>query len=357
MSTPSTPSSAPRHQQRSAPRRSRRRASQEQANAARRRRSPRASCPTASRAAGQILVAHQHADSLEVWISERTSDAALAEVARNFGAVSVVRVPADELAQAINQAYARQDGSAAQVVGEVEGEVDLSRLMQDIPEVEDLLESEDDAPIIRMINALLTQAAREQASDIHIEPFETSSVVRFRVDGTLRDVVRPKKALHGALISRIKIMAQLDIAEKRLPQDGRITLRVGGRPVDVRVSTLPTGHGERAVLRLLEKDASRLNLEALGMARGHARQIRQADRQAARHRAGDRPDRLGQDDHAVRVDVAARNRDHQHHDGGRPDRIRPVRHRPDAGQRADRHDLRARAALDSAAGPGRHHDR
>jgi general secretion pathway protein E len=214
---------------------------------------------------GQILVAHQHADSLEVWISDRTSDAALAEVARNFGALTIVRLPADELALAINQAYARHDGSAAQVVGEVEGEVDLSRLMQEIPEVEDLLESEDDAPIIRMINALLTQAAREQASDIHIEPFENASVVRFRVDGTLRDVVRPKKALHGALISRIKIMAQLDIAEKRLPQDGRITLRVGGRPVDVRVSTLPTGHGERAVLRLLEKDASRLNLEALGM--------------------------------------------------------------------------------------------
>ena len=215
---------------------------------------------------GQILVAHQRPEGLEVWISERTTNAALAEVARNFGALSIVRMPADELAQAINQAYARQDGSAAQVVGEVEGEVDLSRLMQDIPEVEDLLESEDDAPIIRMINALLTQAAREQASDIHIEPFENASVVRFRVDGTLRDVVRPKKALHGALISRIKIMAQLDIAEKRLPQDGRITLRVGGRPVDVRVSTLPTGHGERAVLRLLEKDAQRLNLEALGMA-------------------------------------------------------------------------------------------
>jgi general secretion pathway protein E len=215
---------------------------------------------------GQILVAQQHPEGLEVWISDRTNGAAIAEVARNFGAVSFVRVAADELVQAINQAYARQDGSAAQVVGEVEGEVDLSRLMQDIPEVEDLLESEDDAPIIRMINALLTQAAREQASDIHIEPFENASVVRFRVDGTLRDVVRPKKALHGALISRIKIMAQLDIAEKRLPQDGRITLRVGGRPVDVRVSTLPTGHGERAVLRLLEKDAQRLNLEALGMA-------------------------------------------------------------------------------------------
>ena len=215
---------------------------------------------------GQILIAEKRDDECEVWISERTPLPALAEVARIFGRLALVRVPAEELAQAINAAYSRQDGSAAQIVGEVEGEVDLSRLMQDLPEVEDLLESEDDAPIIRMINALLTQAAREQASDIHIEPFENASVVRFRVDGTLRDVVRPKKALHGALISRIKIMAQLDIAEKRLPQDGRITLRVGGRPVDVRVSTLPTGHGERAVLRLLEKDAQRLNLERLGMA-------------------------------------------------------------------------------------------
>jgi len=148
----------------------------------------------------------------------------------------------------------------------VEGEVDLSRLMQDIPAVEDLLESEDDAPIIRMINALLTQAAREGASDIHIEPFENASVVRFRVDGTLRDVVRPKKALHGALISRIKIMAQLDIAEKRLPQDGRIALRIGGRTLDVRVSSLPCAHGERAVLRLLDKSAAKLNLRAVGMA-------------------------------------------------------------------------------------------
>ncbi|HEY4349939.1 MAG TPA: type II secretion system protein GspE, partial [Paraburkholderia sp.] len=109
---------------------------------------------------GQILIAHQHDDTIEVWISDRTPISAIAEVSRNLSTVSLVCVPADELAQAINTAYARQDGSAAQVVGEVEGEVDLSRLMQDIPEIEDLLESEDDAPIIRMINALLTQAAR-----------------------------------------------------------------------------------------------------------------------------------------------------------------------------------------------------
>ena len=216
--------------------------------------------------AGQILIAARSPERFEVWISDLTPWRALAEVARHFERLALRRMPAEALTQAINTAYSRQDGSAAQVVGEVEGEVDLSRLMQEIPEIEDLLESEDDAPIIRMINALLTQAAREGASDIHIEPFEHISVVRIRVDGTLRDIVRPKKALHGALISRIKIMAQIDIAEKRLPQDGRITLRVGGRPVDVRVSTLPTGHGERAVLRLLEKSAQRLNLETLGMA-------------------------------------------------------------------------------------------
>jgi general secretion pathway protein E len=147
----------------------------------------------------------------------------------------------------------------------VESGVDLSRMMQDLPAVEDLLEAADDAPIIRMLNALLTQAAKDGASDIHIEPYERSSSVRFRVDGTLREVVQPNKALHAALISRLKIMAELDIAEKRLPQDGRISLRIGGRAIDVRVSTLPSSHGERAVLRLLDKTESKFTLEGLGM--------------------------------------------------------------------------------------------
>jgi len=116
-----------------------------------------------------------------------------------------------------------------------------------------------------MLNALLTQAARDGASDIHIEPYERHSSVRFRVDGALREVVQPNRALHAALISRLKIMAELDISEKRLPQDGRISLRIGTRAVDVRVSTLPSSHGERAVLRLLDKSDSKLNLEAVGM--------------------------------------------------------------------------------------------
>ncbi|MBV2216844.1 MAG: Flp pilus assembly complex ATPase component TadA, partial [Diaphorobacter sp.] len=139
------------------------------------------------------------------------------------------------------------------------------RMMQELPAVEDLLETADDAPIIRMLNALLTQAVRDGASDIHIEPYERHSSVRFRVDGTLREVVQPNRALHAALISRLKIMADLDISEKRLPQDGRISLRLGTRAVDVRVSTLPNAHGERAVLRLLDKSESKLNLEAVGM--------------------------------------------------------------------------------------------
>jgi general secretion pathway protein E len=157
--------------------------------------------------------------------------------------------------------------------------VDLSRLMQELPAVEDLLEAADDAPIIRMLNALLTQGVRDGASDIHIEPYERSSAVRFRVDGTLREVVQPNKALHAALISRLKIMAELDISEKRLPQDGRISLRLGTRAIDVRVSTLPGAHGERAVLRLLDKTETRFSLEALGMSgevlQGFDRLIRQ----------------------------------------------------------------------------------
>ena len=189
----------------------------------------------------------------------------ISEARRQFGATTIQRVRDDELDGLLAAAYA-DTGSAAAVVGAAENEVDLDRLMQDMPEITDLLDTQDGAPVIRMINALLTQAARDEASDIHIEPFETHSVVRYRVDGTLRDVVSPRKALHGALVSRIKIMAQLDIAEKRLPQDGRIALRVAGRPIDIRVSTVPTGHGERAVLRLLEKDAGRLQLQRLGMA-------------------------------------------------------------------------------------------
>ena len=206
-------------------------------------------------------------DGLErvLWATDDAATSALGEVMRLHPVTRVERADRAVLAERIARAYAGAESSAATVVGEVESAVDLSRLLQDLPAVEDLLEAANDAPIIRMLNALLTQAAKDGASDIHIEPYERSSAVRFRVDGTLREVVQPNRALHAALISRLKIMAELDIAEKRLPQDGRISLRIGGRAIDVRVSTLASAHGERAVLRLLDKTESKFTLEALGM--------------------------------------------------------------------------------------------
>ena len=210
-------------------------------------------------------------DRLTLSWCDASDRSALSEVSRKFAGQSLQMqiMEAADLTQRIHEAYsggqAHGASTAAAVVSEVESEADLSRMMQDLPAVEDLLEASDDAPIIRMLNALLTQATRDGASDIHIEPYERHSSVRFRIDGTLREVVQPNRALHAALISRLKIMAELDIAEKRLPQDGRISLRLGARAVDVRVSTLPSAHGERAVLRLLDKSEARLTLEAVGM--------------------------------------------------------------------------------------------
>ena len=191
---------------------------------------------------------------------------ALAEVRRTLGLpLQARRLNADEFDDLLTALYRDADAGAAALADDLAQDLDLSRLLQDIPKVEDLLDTQNDAPLIRLINALFTQALRDGASDIHIDPFETRSVVRLRIDGTLRDLIEPARALHAAIVSRVKIMAQLDIAEKRLPQDGRITLRVAGRLIDVRVSTIPTGHGERVVLRLLDKQAARLDLSRLGM--------------------------------------------------------------------------------------------
>lgn len=213
-----------------------------------------------------VLLTHCTTEFAKIQLRDDAVAETLAEVRRILGVPLQAQIlPASEFDKALSGAYSQADGSAAAMVMDVEQDMDLSQLINDLPQTEDLLDAENDAPVIRMINALLTQALRELASDIHIEPFEARSVVRFRVDGTLKDVIEPHRALHAAMVSRIKIMAEMDIAEKRLPQDGRITLRLAGRPVDVRVSTLPTGHGERVVLRLLDKDAGRLELARLGM--------------------------------------------------------------------------------------------
>ncbi len=191
----------------------------------------------------------------------------LAELRRYLGVplkLEEVSDPAD-FDQLLTGIYETGSSEAMQVVEGIGDDMDLARLAQEVPEAEELLESQDDAPIIRLINALFSQAIKENASDIHIESFENRVVVRFRVDGILHEVLQPQRVLAPLLVSRIKVMAKLDIAEKRVPQDGRIALRIAGRPVDVRVSTMPSSHGERVVLRLLDKQAGRLDLSHLGM--------------------------------------------------------------------------------------------
>lgn len=190
----------------------------------------------------------------------------LAETRRFAGMpLKLTRVTPDAFDTLLQQTYEQGSHAAMQMVGNLDEHTDLLQVAQDMPEPSDLLESDDDAPIIRFINAVLTEAVKENASDIHIEPYENRLGVRFRIDGVLQEVLQTRRALAPLVVSRIKVMSKLDIAEKRLPQDGRISLKIAGRAVDVRVSTIPSGHGERVVLRLLDKQAGRLDLKSLGM--------------------------------------------------------------------------------------------
>lgn len=186
---------------------------------------------------------------------------------RRFLGVPLVLENVDEetFNQALVKTYETDSSIAMQMAEDLGESMDLYELISELPKPEDLLEKQDDAPIIRLLNALLSEAIKEGASDVHIETFEDRVMVRFRVDGVLREVLEPQRILAPLIVSRIKVMAKLDIAEKRLPQDGRITLRIAGRAVDVRVSTMPTSHGERVVLRLLDKQSARLDLAELGM--------------------------------------------------------------------------------------------
>jgi general secretion pathway protein E len=215
----------------------------------------------------QGVVISQNEDGAELLYRPGLSPQAFAEVNRSTqGALTFRQVDEQEFEEKLNLAYQNDSAEAMQMVEGLGDEMDLTSLANSVPETEDLLEQEDDAPIIRLINAILTEAVKSSASDIHIETFEKQLIVRFRVDGVLREIVKPKRALAPLLVSRIKVMSKLDIAEKRVPQDGRISLRVGGREVDIRVSTMPSANGERIVLRLLDKNAGLLSLDHLGMA-------------------------------------------------------------------------------------------
>ncbi|ENX10277.1 MULTISPECIES: type II secretion system ATPase GspE [Acinetobacter] len=197
---------------------------------------------------------------------DNTSMLALQEARRLLGhPAQYQHCTEQEFNQLLSSSFAGDSGESQQVAAGLEDHPDLLSLADSVPEAEDLMDQEDDAPIVRLINALLSEAIRVGASDIHVESFEKRLSVRLRVDGQLREIVQPRRELAPLLISRIKVMAKLDIAEKRIPQDGRISLRLAGREVDVRVSTLPSSYGERVVMRLLDKQAGRLNMTHLGL--------------------------------------------------------------------------------------------
>ncbi|MDF1727661.1 MAG: ATPase, T2SS/T4P/T4SS family [Sulfitobacter sp.] len=173
-------------------------------------------------------------------------------------------IDAEAFDQALSATYRDSASQAASMAGEDEGD-DLSALAETAASVDDLLDQKDDAPVVRLINALLLEAVKDGASDIHIEVEEKRLVVRFRVDGVLREVLTPRRALAAQLSSRLKVMGKLDIAEKRLPQDGRVSLRVGSYELDVRISTLPSQFGERVVLRLLDRGQTQTGIDNLGL--------------------------------------------------------------------------------------------
>jgi len=189
----------------------------------------------------------------------------LVEVRRFLGRVFDVSV-ADKAAfeKLLSDHYA-MDGAAAEMAGSMAAGDELDLIASDMPTAEDLLDTADDAPAIRLINGIIAEAARQGVSDIHIEPYETGLVVRMRMDGVLTETLRMPPHVAPVVVSRIKVMARLDIAERRVPQDGRMGLSLGGKLLDVRVSTLPSRAGERVVLRILDKDNAGIGLDVLGM--------------------------------------------------------------------------------------------
>nr|WP_243457919.1 type II secretion system ATPase GspE [Serratia proteamaculans] len=201
-----------------------------------------------------------------LWCRQDVSLATLAELARLL-AEDIPLCLLDESAfeQKLLEHYQQGSSNTQKTMDDLGKELDFYSLAQALPATQDLLDEQDDAPIIRLLNAMLSEAIKERASDIHIETYDCELVIRFRIDGVLKTILKPQHQLAALLTSRIKVMSKLDIAEKRIPQDGRITLKIGGRSVDVRVSVLPTNHGERVVMRLLDKSSVSLDLAKMGV--------------------------------------------------------------------------------------------
>ena len=212
------------------------------------------------------VVVLEDSDPASVGLKEGASPLALVETRRVLRRdFSLQRLNAAEFETHLSELYGGDGFETGNLHEELEDVETLDSLVGDLPQAADLLDTDDDAPVIRLINGVIAEAIKRKASDIHVEPYESKLTIRLRIDGVLQDVLNLSSRLSPVLVSRVKVMARLDIAEKRVPQDGRISLTIGGRAIDVRVSTLPSRHGERVVLRLLDKDQAHLNLDQLGM--------------------------------------------------------------------------------------------
>ena len=213
-----------------------------------------------------IFVAPTEEQEIVLYCRADTQLPALQEARRLYKREFAIRIlETGEFDQQLQKNYANQSGSLSIMDDVQESVMGMDEVAAAFDEPEDLLSNEDDAPVIKMLNAIFFEAIREKASDIHIEPYERELHIRFRLNGVLRTILTSSAKLTPLLVSRIKVLARLDIAEKRLPQDGRITVRLGGRNVDLRVSTLPSSYGERVVLRVLDKQTEHIGLNELGM--------------------------------------------------------------------------------------------
>ncbi|NQU76335.1 MAG: Flp pilus assembly complex ATPase component TadA, partial [Planctomycetes bacterium] len=188
----------------------------------------------------------------------------LANLLNNKKPLSVLFAPRDEILRTINAAYQQRSSDAERVIEQLDGN-EVMRELEQVGGNEDLLDVARRAPIIKLVNLMLFEAVKRRASDVHVQPYEDRLTVRFRLDGVLYDIFSPPKGLHPEIVSRIKVMAGLNIAERRLAQDGRATVEVGDRVVDLRIATLPTCFGERVVIRLLDKSVRLYELSELGM--------------------------------------------------------------------------------------------
>lgn len=212
-----------------------------------------------------MVPVRSHGDSMVVAVNDPTNQGPLFDISKIMALKDVKRVlaPKQEILAAINRLVAMKEESAKDIMEDM-AEEEEDEILKDLESIQDITVMETEAPIIRMVNRLMVQAFRERASDIHVEPYESDVKVRYRVDGILHDVLTLPKRIHSAVVSRIKVMATLNIAEKRLPQDGRIGIKLGDHSVDMRISTVPTVNGERVVMRILDKSSVLFGLEELG---------------------------------------------------------------------------------------------